>query len=209
MSGGIHFKGPHGGGVWATDDYAELRALLNPSRVALVMLPTRSGVRSFMTFLEYKYFPPATPLNHHFRFAIVKWGGLRWIVIIIHKKHLETADNLARLFGLRRANGIPHVISFDSVEGAQGVATTRDPRYAAMPFGELGGKVETFPLDSDNVWTMENIEGHFIYNNDPELERKAREFEDQACEQIIAEHELRRLAGEFGHEPGTMPIKRL
>src|SRR4051794_11530087 len=105
MSGSSFYKTPEGIIVEACDDYESLRGLLNPSRIALIIQPNRTGARSFCTFLEYKYFPPATPMNGHFRYCIVKWEEQRWIVIVIHKKFLPEADKLAKLFGLRRANG--------------------------------------------------------------------------------------------------------
>lgn len=211
--GGVRYRGDHGGAVDAYDDYEALKDQLDPSRVALVMMANRIGVQSFVTFLEYTYFRPGTPMNSHFRFAIVKWEELKWFVVIIHKKHLQKADDLAKLLGLRRADGVPTMIHAGKNLDAVGVARSKET--ARRVFGEsLGAEMEgmavvRFPLDAPNVWTMENIEGHFTYENNPELEAKARAFEAQACEQVHEEHRRRLEAGEFDHEPGTMPPKRI
>lgn len=150
----------------------DLRAMLNPSRIALVSMAERIGIQSFVVFLEYRYFKPGTEMNKHFHFAIVDWMQMKWFVVIVHKRHLETVDKLAKLLGLRRGNGIPHMITF-----------------------ERGQPIKArFPLDTDNVWTMENIEGHFCYNNNRDLERKAREFEHRACDAEIEEHYAKWLA---------------
>lgn len=207
--GGVRFWGSHGGPVDAYNDFDALRELVNPSRVALVTMANRVGARVFMTFLEYKYFTPGTPMNAHFRMACVTWAEIKWFVIIIHKKHLEKADHLAKLFGLRRADGVPTVIYWEGYDKVQGVAAVRDPATAKKVAPDLREVVERFPLDAPNVWTMENIAGHFTYGNDKALEQKARDFEDQACEQLFAEHAARRASGEFDHEPGTMPPRRI
>lgn len=207
--GGFRLWGSHGGPVDCYDDFDALRAMLNPSRVALVSIIERVGFRVFMTFLEYKYFTPGTPMNSHFRMAVVTWGEMKWVVIFIHKKHLEKADGLLKLFGLRRADGVPTVIRAETAVDIQ--MAVRNKETAMKTFGrEFNGMVvERFPLDAPNVWTIENVAGHFTYGNDKALEQKARDFEDQACEQLFAEHRARRAAGEFEHERGTMPPKRI
>lgn len=60
---------------------------------------------------------------------------------------------------MRFANGIPTI--FDS-EGAH-----------------------HFPLDGPTVFTLENISGHQVYNNDPANQRKLREQENADCDVIL------------------------
>jgi hypothetical protein len=145
----------------------EVRESLSPEKVALVCMvgPRRIGILSFIVFLEHRYFPPGTPKNELFQVVMMEWQEMKWCVVVIPEKDVKTGDDLAASLGLRRADGVPTLLS------AAGVVR--------------------FPLDQDNVFTIENVPGHFAYHNDPGQNRTAIDFEDEAVDREIAEFERR------------------
>ena len=149
----------------------ELRAKLDHTKVGLLCLlsPRRIGVLSFIVFLEHRHFLPGTPENEHFGVVLMLWEGMRFAVVIIHKRHLPVADELARTLGLRRANGVPTLIAEKALLTALGTTRPGDRRDE-----------KRFPLDLPNVFTMENVPGHFAYANDPATAKTAYDFEDEA-----------------------------
>jgi hypothetical protein len=148
------------------------RWLINKDNVGLVVEGSRMGARSFVTFLEYRRFPPDTPLNTDFNLCMMLWGGLVWWLVIIPSGKLYQADEQLKQLGMRRADGVPHMITMEN--------------------GNL--KHEHFPLDLPNVCTIENVPGHFAYHNDPALNKTAKQFEDEACDRVIEEFDARRKA---------------
>jgi hypothetical protein len=149
----------------------ELRAKLDPTKVGLlcILSPRRIGALSFIVFLEHRHFPPGTPENEHFNVVLMPWEGMRFALVVIHKRHLPVADELARTLGLRRANGVPTLIGENARLAALGTTRPEDRRDE-----------KRFPLDLPNVFTMENIRGHFAYANDLATAKTAYDFEDEA-----------------------------
>ncbi len=159
-----------------TYDLEEVRRMLNHTKVGLVVSVSsrRIGGLSFMTFLEHRVFPPGTPHNQFFTMVLIDWLHMRFMVAIIPKRRLPEADALAKTLGLRRADGVPRCIHANAA--ADVVASTRDRKIV----------VDSFPLDQDNVFTMENVKGHFAYRNNPAENKTAQDYEDEAVEREIA-----------------------
>ncbi len=79
---------------------------------------------------------------------------MKLALVIIPRVHRPQAEWIAKQLGLRIANGVPHV-------------------------GSSKGWSH-FPIDVPNLFTLENVPGHFVYQNRPDLEKKAYDFEDEA-----------------------------
>lgn len=123
------------------------RLLSSSKRVGLIcqMNPRRIGVLPFVVFLEHRFFPPGTDLNEQFQLVLTKFEGMEYALIIIPRDRIQEADELAKTLGLRRADGIPHVIVIEA---------------GAM-------RTKKFPFDYRTAYTMENLPGHFTYENNP------------------------------------------
>jgi len=104
--------------------------------------PPRPGVRLFAVKLEYFYFEPGTPKNDEYIFHIVNWEEMVWGVISIPKEYMDLAKKVAAEAGLRIADGTPHMI--------------------------IGGGQRRFPMNTNNVFTLENVSDHLVYKNDPQ-----------------------------------------
>lgn len=148
-----------------TKSMAELKACITPDKIGFILMyaPRRIGVISFATFLEYRHFKPGTPANDQFEMALVKWEQMNFAIVVIPRIHRNQAQWILKQLGLRLADGVPTVI-------------------------ESSG-VKHFPIDLPNVFTVENIEGHFAYKNSADLTRTAQDFEDEAVAREIASHE--------------------
>lgn len=146
--------------------------IFNPHSVVLVMSTERIGVQSFCVYLELRRFPPGTPLNQEYQLGFVQWEDLVWTLLVIPRCKLYQADELLAQLGLRRADGVPHL----------------------MVLSEGGLRQAHFPIDRPNMFTIENIPGHFAYLNDPALNKTAEEFEAEAIKRERTEFLLRRQA---------------
>lgn len=141
-----------------------------PGYVHLIGAEGRVALRAFMVFLEYRHFTPGTPLNDAFLLAIMQWQEHAYYVLSFPTPALSVAKPLALSLGLRFADGVPCCISS---ENAAAILAGK-----AMP--------DFFPIfDGDNCFTIENIDGHFAYKNDPTTNRTAAQAEQEAIEQEI------------------------
>jgi len=140
-----------------TDQYDEIRRLLGPDKVGYILMlePRRIGVLAFATFLEYRHFPPL-PRNDDFMMALLKWEEMKWAIICIPRSQEHLVPPILAELGLRIADGVPTCIS-----------------SAGTTF---------FPIQQPNVFTIENVAGHFVYKNDPASGKSALDFEDEAVE---------------------------
>lgn len=146
------------------ESFEELKRRIRPDQTGFIVMlsPRRLGALAFIVFLEYRHFPP-TPVNDEFQFALMNWEGMRLGLVLIPTAKRGLADAIMSELGLRAANGVPHVISST-------------------------GSVH-FPIDLPNVFTIENIAGHFVYKNDPVLHKSAFDFEGEACEREFQKFE--------------------
>lgn len=160
-------------------DLADFAKAITPDKVGYICMlnPRRIGVLAFITFLEYRHFPPK-PFNDDFQMALVRWEMMEYAVVVIPRAKEDLARVILKELGLRIADGIPRCIS------STGTCS--------------------FPIDLPNVFTIENVPGHFAYKNDPALEKTAFDCENDA---IAAEY--RRLGcdenGRFPQENRPEP----
>ena len=127
-----------------------------------MIMPARPGVRLFAVKLEYFHFEPGTPKNDEFILHVINWQGTSWAVTSIPKEYMELARNIAAEVGLRIADGVPHLM--------------------------IVGQVCKFPMDSESVFTLENVPGHAVYKNDQNIEVDLLTQEDSVIEEIVEKH---------------------
>ena len=155
-----------------TYDDRELHRLLQTQKrvgITFSVEPRRIGARAWMTFLEWRHFSPKLGLNHLFVLAYVKFEGMLFGMVIIPREKLPEADAIAKEVGLRRADGVPTLIAFEN--GRQ--------------------RVKFFPFNYNNVFNLENVRGHFVYQNDDATKRTAEQVEDDAMDKFLEEQGVR------------------
>ena len=140
------------------------RAADDPTRFHIVGDMNRIGVSFFMTKLEYTHYPPRSVANHLFEFRILKWPAnfpLVWAIASIPIEDRPLAEALLPDCGLRLANGTPIILG-------------------------LGGeKDEFFPMQGDRVFSLENSNGHPIYNNNQAEIEALRVKQNAEIEEIL------------------------
>lgn len=119
--------------------------------------PLRLGVASFVTFLEYRHFPPKSESAKQFELYKVKWEEMEYIIAVIPVSASDIANDLIKTLGLRARRGSPAVV-------------------------RSGEQPAIFPIHGKNVFTLEYVEGHFAYSNDQELEHAALKAEQKAVQ---------------------------
>lgn len=144
-------------------DNKELQRLADdPTRFHIVGDMSRIGVTLFMTKLEYMHYPPRSGKNHLFEFRILKWPAgypLIWVIASIPIEDRPLAEALIPDCGLRLANGTPIILG--------------------------GAKEEFFPMQGDRVFSLENSNGHPIYNNNQAEIDALRVKQDAEIEDIL------------------------
>jgi hypothetical protein len=134
------------------------RILRGQPKTGLIGMNGRVGVRSFMVFFEHRYFPPGTSWNSDFEYFLVKWEMFLWEICIFPNGRLAKADALLAKLGLHRSDGVPMILDSE-------------------------GK-HSFPIQLPNIYTLENVRGHFIYENNA-TGKTALELEAEAVEREI------------------------
>lgn len=149
-------------------EHAEFARMISPEKIGFIvqLAPRRVGTLAFISFLEYRHFAPGTASATELQIALIPWEGMRWAVLVIPLVKRPLAEELLQRLGLRIADGVPTCFS------ASGVSR--------------------FPIDQANVYTIENIQGHFVYRNDPALGKTAEQLEDEAVERERREWQLSR-----------------
>jgi hypothetical protein len=117
-----------------------------------VGLATRPFVKYFCTYLEHVHFTPGEPINDEYQFRMIRWQGLVWTVcsIPLSKKHL--CYEVAKEAKLKLANGIPFKTGI--------ILGARRPELTKTIPSEL---IKWFPINGENVFTLENLDGNPIY----------------------------------------------
>jgi len=134
------------------------------SKLHLIVDMNRIGGKLFNVKMEYTYFAPRSGKNYLYEMVLMKWpdpsfAPFMWSICSFPISFRPQAEALAKECGLRLANGIPTIF--------------------------MGDGAHHFPLDGETVFTLENITGHQVYNNDPENQARLRKEENDACDVII------------------------
>jgi len=129
---------------------------------AATINPLRLGFRLFMVKLEYFHFEPGTSRNDQFILHMINWQGMSWAVVSIPKEYLELARRVAAEAGLRVADGVPHAIT--------------------------AGQTHVFPMNTKNLFTLENVSSHEVYSSNNERRTELFFEESQKIEEIFNKH---------------------
>lgn len=115
--------------------------LEDPSLIHYVGMihPPRPGVSDCVQTLEHAYYKPGTPRNNLFNLRIIKWEDITWVIVSIPITEKAKMESVAKVSGLRIANGVPMMI-------------------------DSKGR-RRFPASNERVFTLENVPGHPVYNN--------------------------------------------
>lgn|GEM_PF-2306353 len=106
----------------------------------------RPGVTEFATRLEHEHYRPGTPKNCRYRLTIVNWpqeDPMQFFVVSFPVEDRATAEKLAGECGLRFADGVPLLFA--------------------------NGKEYWFPMQGDNCWNLENVQGWTLANYQDKL----------------------------------------
>ena len=101
--------------------------------------PPRPGFADCIQMLEHMHFAPGTLRNDRFHMRVINWEGIIWGIVSIPTAEKELMERIAQVNGLRIANGIPVMLS--------------------------GGGMHKFPVESKNLFVLENVSGHPVYCN--------------------------------------------
>lgn len=101
----------------------------DPTKFNIVCLLMRNGALAFSSMLEFTHYPPGTPENDKFIVHEVDFDGAPMMVYTIPIEDRPRAEAVASQLKMRLADGTPHM------------------------FGPNG--VQTFPMKSKRVWTLE------------------------------------------------------
>jgi hypothetical protein len=145
-----------------------IRARVTPDKVGFIVMlrPFRIGGLAFLTFLEHRHFTPVPLPCASFELAEIHWEEMVFALCLIPASRRPLAEAIAQELGLRFANGVPHVF-------------TRSGEFH-------------FPIDKPNLFTVENIPGHFVYRNNPAQNKTAEDYEMEAVNAAV-EVSMRKL----------------
>lgn len=135
-------------------------SISSKSLISYVAMTQRPGVLLFLALLEHTFFKPGTEDNDKLVVHVINWNNTRWVIITIPLIDKVKAEGCAKKSGLRVADGIPIMISNK-------------------------GK-ESFPLDMDNVFCLENEKDSPVYKGITSADAM-REAEMQLVDKIINE----------------------
>jgi len=123
--------------------------------------PPRPFVHLFFTVLEYRHFPPDNRvLNDEFKLASIKWGDVVWMFVRVPASYRPQVEAVAAEMGLRLGDGLPTMLG--GPDGPQ-----------------------RFPIDGDNVYTLENVGGSQVYQWTPQERDLALKDELARIQRIV------------------------
>lgn len=123
-----------------------------------VCMAMRPGFEELSTKLEHTHYKPLTSRNDLMHMRALSWNDITWFVISIPTEEKNLLEDMAGSCGMRVADGVPVMIGH--------------------------GCREQFPIHGNNVFTLENMSGHPIYQNDERINSALRESEAQSAENI-------------------------
>lgn len=130
------------------------------SRLFIVTMMTRPGAGVFLVDLEYHHYPPGSPKNHDFQMIVSVWSDMEWATIHVPIEHKELVEEVAKRNGMRLADGVPTLLG--------------------------NGAPEVFPVNGDNVFTLENVADSPVYKGGGD---KVMREQQRRIEEIIKEFE--------------------
>jgi hypothetical protein len=123
-----------------------------------VCMAMRPGFEELSAKLEHTHYKPLTVRNNLMHMRALLWNDIVWFVVSIPTEEKHLLEEVAGSCGMRVANGVPTM------------------------FGH-GCRMQ-FPINGNNVFALENVAGHPIYQNDDRINSALRETEVQSAEKI-------------------------
>lgn len=105
--------------------------------IHFVGMAQRPGVADCLQTMEHSHYPPESDGNDNFHLRILQWEEIVWFITSIPRVDYKKMEAVALACGLRITNGVPRIINDKGLS--------------------------SFPIDQDNVFTLENIPTHPIY----------------------------------------------
>lgn len=131
-------------------------------KFSVICMMMRPGVMLFQSILENKYFPVGTPENDkEFEWRILEWMDLKWTIVTIPFAKKDFAYRAAEEAKMKIADGIPRMA--------------------------VDGEWHSFPMDSPNVFSIENQSGSKIYEG-PGGVQDANVEENLQVQRVRKEH---------------------
>ena len=109
----------------------------DPTYIHYIVLLIRHGAEDCVQMLEKRFFPSGTAQNALIHVRFIEWEDLPWFVVSIPINEKDKMERIAKVNGLRVANGVPHMLSW--------------------------GRVVEFPLNNPRAFCLEYISGHHAY----------------------------------------------
>lgn len=138
----------------------------NDAYIHFVCMKNRLGTEELTTKLEFTHYKPQTARNDLMVLRVLLWSGIVWFVISIPASEKYLMEEVVSLCGMRIVNGVPTI------------------------FEE--GKISQFPIKSDNVFTLENVRDHPVYQNDPSINTALKIAEQETIEKIRNGEEVKK-----------------
>lgn len=135
---------------------------VDPNKLYLVADLSRPGTSLFAVRLEYTHFPPRSEKNKDFEVTLIKWPEdieILWSIIAVPMQYRSIVEEVAANAGLRLAEGTP------------------------MMFGSSGEHL--FPVQGNNVYTLENIKNHPVYTASEQDLINLKEAESKEVDAIL------------------------
>lgn len=149
--------------VEETDIRADLVNKVNsPDWIIVHCMLWRPGVNLWCTRLEYEHFTPDTPANQLFTMHVGEIEEMLIGTITFPAASLEACNAIAEQCGIRLVHGNITVFG---------------------PTGE-----NSMPIVGNNVYSIENVSGHWVYNNDRKEYEEKLEAEALQAEEIASRH---------------------
>ena len=148
----------------------DLQKLDKEPLLHMVGMNKRPGVAYFANHLEHNYFPPDTPQNDLMQFRQYKWNDILWAIVSVPLEYREVCEKSVAEAKLRLANGSP--VKFGIGLAALRASDLKD-LFEGLKDDKFDGKsyevvqkennISFFPMQSENVFTLENVRDHVIY----------------------------------------------
>jgi len=124
--------------------------------IHIVGLGMRIGTDYFCNYLEETFFPPMTPANDEYGFAVAQWNGLKWFICTIPADKKHCAEEAAKAADLKMQDAVPFM-------AGPIVASTR-LEHLSDDEKEKWGEIDWFPLNTPSTYTLEGQSGSKVYD---------------------------------------------
>jgi hypothetical protein len=133
-------------------EWAEMEGFIH-----IVGMGMRIGTDYFCNHLEENYFPPMTPANDEYGFAVVQWNNLKWFICTIPADKMPCAKESAAAANLKIQDAVPFMVG-------PIVASTRPEHLDDEAKEKFGGDLDWFPLNTSATYTLEGTKESRVYD---------------------------------------------